>query len=231
MQFDAESSMLRMRDALKNPGNKLEGGFCMDNIQAVAEEIGRLSEMELALVKETIAKGQEEMITSGNETHYVYWAKQIDGVGSARARGERDGSGVVYVAILSDEATEASQELLEAVADYIDTQRPVGAHPIVIAAESINVTVEATVILRPGYTAEDIQTQAAQELKRWMVDIAFNKENTSLSYTKVGSILYSIAGIDDIPAYTINGERDSIQGDFDNYFSLEEVAINVITGS
>lgn len=230
MLFDAESCRLRMREALKAPGNKLEGGFCMDNIQAVAEEIGRFCEMELAQVKETIARGQEEMITSGNENHYVYWAKQIDGVGNARAKGVRDGSGVVYVAIISDNATEASPELLQSVADYIDTQRPVGAKPIVIAAEGIDITVEAHVTLLQGYLAEDIQAKAKKEIEEWLVNIAFGKENTNLSYAKVGSILFSITGVEDIPAYTINGGRDSIQGDFDNYFSLDEVIIHVVTG-
>lgn len=226
MQFDAESCMLRMRDALNVPGNKVEGGFCMDNIQAVAEEIGRLSEMELAQVKEAIAKNQEELVTAGNENHYIYWAKQVNGVGNARAKGKRDGSGVVYVSIISDKATAASKELLDAVAAYIATQRPVGAQPIISAAEGINVTVEATVTLRPGYSAEDVRAVAKQKLEDWLINISFSKKTTDLSYSKVGSILFNVPGVDDIPAYTVNGGRESVLGDFDNYFSLAEVVIH-----
>ena len=36
-----------MRDSLENPANKLEGGFCMDNLQAVAEEMARMDAMEV----------------------------------------------------------------------------------------------------------------------------------------------------------------------------------------
>lgn len=226
MQFDAESCMLRMRDALQNPGNKIEGGFCMDNIRAVAEEIGRLDNMELALVKEAIAKNQEELVTAGNENHYIYWAKKVPGVGNARAKGKRDGSGIVYVSIISDKATAATQELLEAVAAYIATQRPVGACPVISAAEGISVTVEVTVALRPGYSADDIRAVAKQKLEDWLINISFSKKTTDLSYSKVGSILFNVPGVDDIPAYTINGGRDSIKGDFDNYFSLAGVIIH-----
>jgi len=227
MQFDSESSMLRMREDLQRPGNKLEGGFCMDNIRAVSEEIGRLAEMELTQVKEALATSLEELITSGNENHYVYWAKKIDGVGNARAEGLRDGSGVVNIALISSNASEVSPAVIQAVSDYIETQRPVGAQPVVFTASGISVTVSAVVTLRPGYTASEIRESAVQKLTDWLVNISFSKSNPNLSYSKVGSILFSIPGVEDIPAYTINGGRDSIPGNFDNYFSLEEVAVSV----
>ncbi|MEY8355266.1 baseplate J/gp47 family protein [Lachnospiraceae bacterium 54-53] len=226
MQFDSESCMLRMREDLQKPGNKLEGGFCMDNIRAVSEEIGRLAQMELTQVKEAVATSLEELITSGNENHYVYWAKKIEGVGNARAHGARDGSGVVNVAVISGNASEASPALIQAVADYIETQRPVGASPVVFTASGIDVTLSAIVTLRPNYTITEIRENAIQKLTDWLVNISFSKNEPSLSYSKVGSILFSVPGVEDIPAYTINGGRESIPGNFDNYFSLKEVVIS-----
>ena len=43
IDFSTDAILQRMRDSLENPANKLEGGFCMDNLQAVAEEIDRKS--------------------------------------------------------------------------------------------------------------------------------------------------------------------------------------------
>ena len=38
MDFSASAVLKRMRDSLQNPVNKIEGGFSMDNLQAVADQ-------------------------------------------------------------------------------------------------------------------------------------------------------------------------------------------------
>lgn len=47
IDFSTDAILQRMRDSLENPANKLEGGFCMDNLQAVAEEMARMDAMEV----------------------------------------------------------------------------------------------------------------------------------------------------------------------------------------
>ena len=47
LDFSASAVLQRMRESLKNDANRMEGGFCMDNLQAVAEEISRLDAMEV----------------------------------------------------------------------------------------------------------------------------------------------------------------------------------------
>lgn len=47
MDFSASAVLKRMRDSLQNPVNKIEGGFSMDNLQAVAEEMARMDAMEV----------------------------------------------------------------------------------------------------------------------------------------------------------------------------------------
>ena len=47
IDFSTDAILQRMRDGLENPANKLEGGFCMDNLQAVAEEMARMDAMEV----------------------------------------------------------------------------------------------------------------------------------------------------------------------------------------
>ena len=47
LDFSASAVLQRMRESLKNDANRMEGGFCMDNLQAVAEEISRLDTMEV----------------------------------------------------------------------------------------------------------------------------------------------------------------------------------------
>ncbi len=226
MEFDAVSVCQRMRDDLKNPTNKLEGGFCMDNLQAVSEEVARLYYQTIVPLKAKIAENKEELVTSGNENHYVYWAKQVPGVGNARSYAVRDGSGSVYVAVVTDQAGTPGQELLDAVAAHIAECRPVGAGPIIVAATSIPVTVAGSVVLKTGYTIEEVTEVFRQRLAAHLLEIAFSKSDPNLSYHKVGNLLFAVDGVADVPDYTINGGRESIAGEFDQYFSLQEVSLS-----
>lgn len=54
MDFRANTVLQRMRNSLQNPANKLEGGFCMDNLQAVSEEIARLDLMEVQPIPDRV---------------------------------------------------------------------------------------------------------------------------------------------------------------------------------
>ncbi len=47
MNFDYESIRSRIANALLNPLNKIEGSFCMDNIQAVAQELAQVIAMQI----------------------------------------------------------------------------------------------------------------------------------------------------------------------------------------
>lgn len=54
MDFCASAVLQRMRDGLQNPANKLEGGFCMDNLQAVSEEMARMDLMEVQPIPDRV---------------------------------------------------------------------------------------------------------------------------------------------------------------------------------
>ena len=54
MDFSASAVLQRIRNSLQNPANRLEGGFCMDNVQAVAEELARLDLMEVKPIPDRV---------------------------------------------------------------------------------------------------------------------------------------------------------------------------------
>lgn len=197
----------------------------MDNLQAVAEEFARFYYQFIVPLKAQIAESKEELVTSGNENHYVYWAKQVQGVGNARAVGVRDGSGEVLVSIVTDAAGTPDQDLLDRVAAHIAQQRPVGAKPIIVAASAISVKVAGTVKLKPGYSVEEVTEVFKRRLQAHLLEITFSKSTPNLSYHMISSLLFAVDGVEDVPDYTINGEHDSILGTYDQYFQLEEVSL------
>ena len=117
--------------------------FTMDNLQAVSEELARFNFMRLVPLEELLNTQQEDMATSGNERHYIKWAKEATNAegrkvaGNARVSSPRDGTGNVWIAIISMSASRPTPEEVRIVQEYINTKRPVGANPVVSAAEDI----------------------------------------------------------------------------------------------
>ena len=361
MSFSASAVLRRMRESLKNDANRMEGGFCMDNLQAVAEEISRLDTMEVmpipdrvlldtaegefldrkaldynetrnpataatgtllftgdvgaaipqgtgaiygALVFETTAPARIGMdgtcqvgavcqttgpagnvpagaitslqasvdgvksvtnpqpfgggtgaesddsfrqrifdkirrpITSGNRNHFIYWAKQVSGVGGAKCLGaEVCGSGKVRVIVLSDQYAAPDDVILGNVKAHIEEERQIGAAVTVAAATPKAVAVEVTVVVASGYSLTDIRQNIQTALQRYVDSV--NREDfstpptlkdegrqSSISYYRIGDLIFGVEGVADIISYTLNGGLTSLTSDYEEYFSLGEVAVS-----
>ena len=246
--YDAQSILARLMDGLQSDANRLQGGFCADNLQAVAEELARYRAMILEYaVEQTMldtAEGEyldrkaleynearldgeaddafrarlldkiRQPITSGNANHYVYWARQVPGVGAARCIPVWDGPGTVKVVILSAAMAEPDDALIAAVQSYIETQRPIGAA----------VTVSVTATLEAGYNPDEVRAQIASVIQSYCTEIAFDL--TTLSYHKLGDLMFGVPGIMDISAYTLNGKTASLTLTAEQFARLREVTLN-----
>lgn len=256
--YDAQSILARLMDGLQSDANRLQGGFCTDNLQAVAEELARYRAMILEYaVEQTMldtAEGEyldrkaveynearldgetddafrarlldkiRQPITSGNANHYVYWARQVPGVGAARCIPVWGGPGTVKVVILSAAMTEPDDALIAAVQSYIETQRPIGASVTVSKAMPVDVTISVTATLEAGYNPEEVRAQISSVIQSYCTEIAFDL--TTLSYHKLGDLMFGVPGIVDISAYTLNGKTASLTLTAEQFASLREVALN-----
>lgn len=361
MDFSASSILRRMRDGLKNPVNKIEGGFSMDNLQAVAEEMARMDAMEVQPIPDhvlldtaegeyldrkaldynetrnpatvavgtlvftgetgaviplgtealagtlafqttaeakisssgtcsvpaecqtagpggnveanaitalrvsvvgvravnnpepfmggTAAESDESFrqriydkirrpITSGNRNHYIYWAKQVSGVGGAKCLGaEVCGKGQVRVIVLSDTFTEPDGEILENVEGHIEDERPIGPEVTVVAASPVEASIKVSVKLSSGYQADTIQTAVREALQVYINEV--NKEDfntapthkdegrkSSISYYRIGDLIFGVDGVTDITSYTLNGALASLESGYEEFFKLKEVVVS-----
>ncbi len=349
MDFSASAVLQRIRNSLQNPANRLEGGFCMDNAQAVSEELARLDLMEVkpipdrvlldtaegeyldrkaldynetrnpaeaavgnllftgepgtaipigtealygSLVFETTAAARisaegycevgarcqtegtagnvaaetitvlrvaidgvksvtntapfgggtqaesddsfrsrilekiRQPITSGNRNHFIYWAKQVSGVGGAKCLGaEVCGSGKARVIVLSDQYAAPDDVILGNVKAHIEEERQIGAAVTVAAASPKAVAVT------------DIRQNIQTALQRYVDSV--NREDfstpptlkdegrqSSISYYRIGDLIFGVEGVADIISYTLNGGLTSLASDYEEYFSLGEVAVS-----
>ena len=256
--YDAQSILARLMDGLQSDANRLQGGFCADNLQAGAEELARYRAMILEYaVEQTMldtAEGEyldrkaleynearldgeaddafrarlldkiRQPITSGNANHYVYWARQVPGVGAARCIPVWDGPGTVKVVILSAAMAEPDDALIAAVQSYIETQRPIGAAVTVSKAVPVDVTISVTATLEAGYNPDEVRAQIASVIQSYCTEIAFDL--TTLSYHKLGDLMFGVPGIMDISAYTLNGKTASLTLTAEQFARLREVTLN-----
>lgn len=163
-------------------------------------------------------------LTSGNKNHYVYWAKKVPRVGDAKCIPCWNGGGTVKIIVLSDEKGVPSEETLQAVRDYIEENRPVGAEVTVVGATPIPVTIEVNVIMTTGFGFAEAKKSIEQYIREYLDNIAF-QDDTPLSYYKIGERIFSAPGVQDIATYTINGEKLSISAEVGEFFQLQEVII------
>lgn len=232
MDFSAEGILKRMKKDLKNEDTKMEGSFSMDNLQAVAEELARIDAMRIAPLMDALEDKEDNMGTSGNEKHYVRWAKEATGssgeriVGSAKVKAMRDGTGLVSIAVLTKESLPPSEEEIAIIQRYIDSQRPIGAKPIVSAAEDIAIRIFCNIKCETGYTVESVYSNIQDSLKAYMKNLAFQSGLSTLNYYTIGNLISDADGVAELEELLVNGGQESITAAYNQYFALEEVVIN-----
>lgn len=167
----------------------------------------------------------QKPITSGNKNHYIYWAKQVSGVGEVRVISCWNGNGTVKVIVLSSEGDVPDDVIIENVANYIEENRPIGAEVTVAKAIPVFIDIEVELSFSTSYTLSVIKEEIKRAITTYLGSIAFVDE-TVLSYYKIGDIIFDVSGVLDIFSYTINGDIFSITPQFEEFFVLNEVVIN-----
>ena len=141
--------------------------------------------------------------TSGNAAQYRQWALEVSGVGDAKVFPLWAGSGSVKLVIVDAGKQPATSILVDAVSDYIETVRPIGAAVTVVSAAAKEISVSAVVTLAAGYVIQGVTDAFRAALGSYLQDTAFT--STYISYAKVGTILLSTPGVLDYTNLTVNG--------------------------
>lgn len=165
---------------------------------------------------ESLYERYEEYIrtptTSGNKYHYMQWAKEVDGVGSVKVQGADEvGPGNVRVVIIDRNQGVASEELINATKDYIETQRPIGANVTVDTGFPKNISITADVRLADRHTIQNVTKEFTKRLEEYRKDIAFKE--TYVSFAKINQILLSTDGVLDLENLLVDGDTNNISLD------------------
>lgn len=156
--------------------------------------------------------------TSGNKYHYLSWAKEVIGVGDAKVFPLWDGPGTVKVVIVDSNKQPANQELVDAVIDHIEDNRPIGATVTVVSAIPLNININANVVISSGYELDEVKANIQSNLIDYLKSIAF-VDGEYVSYAKIGSLVLNSEGVLDYTDLKVNDDVANISP------GSEEVAI------
>lgn len=170
-------------------------------------------------------------ITSGNRYQYELWAREITGVGRARAFPEWAGPGTVRVVLLDNEMRAPAAPVVEAVQQYIDPTQdgmgegaaPIGSVTTVVGATEIPINISVKVTLATGATLQDVQEQLELGAADYFRDLAFT--DPLVRYTRIQGIILGIPPVIDYADLLVNGEEKNIEIGMDGVAVLGTVTV------
>lgn len=145
--------------------------------------------------------------TSGNAVNYVQWALEVPGVGDVKVFPLWSGPGTVKVLIV-DSNMAINEPLEQAVYEYIELVRPIGATVTVDSPTGVEINVDAGVTLDGSRTLQEVQIDFQAAFTEYLKDTVF--ETYTVSYAKIGSILLSTPGVSDYSNLLVNNNTMNV---------------------
>lgn len=163
-------------------------------------------------------------ITSGNVYHYEKWATDLEGIRRAKVYPLWNGNGTVKVVLLSSEGKSPTEEKITEVADYIETQRPIGATVTVVGAKEVKANINGTLVIREGADIEEITAEYTRQLNVIFNDTAFKTD--VIRYSRIAALVLEIDGVIDWIDLTLNGGTSNVPLEDDEIAVVGEVTFN-----
>lgn len=171
-------------------------------------------------------EGSESYV--GNDSDYIRWAKEVDGIGDCVVDPAWDGPGTVKLILVDSNGRPANKQLRDAVYEHIvspsDRSKrllPTGdAFLTVAAAKTRSMAYACTGVALSGITLNEAES-AFQEA----VISLYTKAKTEgvLKYNDVRPLLSQINGIEDFDDFTINSGHANVPIGTDEYADTESV--------
>lgn len=134
--------------------------------------------------------------TSGNPRHYIQWAMEVPGVGTAKCQRTWAGPNTVRVIIADRNAQPASDELVQKVFDHIEEERPIGVKLTVVSATPVPIDIEAKVV---GSVDEDAFLASVISYFKELDNLVMSTstQTYSVSVAQIGKRLVADGGVAD----------------------------------
>lgn len=172
-----------------------------------------------------------ELSYVGNDSDYIRWAQEVDGVGSVIVISEWEGAGTgtVKLIVMDLNGAPATQTILDNVYDHImapdDPTARLANTEVILTVETatpLYITVAATVQLADDATIEDATADFTSKLRTYFEEA---KADGSLRYTRVGRELSESTGIEDYSSLTVNSGTGNVTIAADRYPVIQTITL------
>lgn len=128
------------------------------------------------------------------------------------------GKNTVEVCIVDTAMGPATEDLIGTVQNLIDPNKngdgagkaPIGAMCTVTTATSFPIAVAAKLRIADDYDFEAVSGDVTQALAEYILDVAFRKETTYLSYSQMATKINSVQGVLDHSNLLLNGAPENV---------------------
>ncbi|TRY24360.1 hypothetical protein FOI68_17050 [Brevibacillus sp. LEMMJ03] len=152
----------------------------------------------------------------GRREDYERWARDVEGVGGAKAieKARHDLSIDVYITDLNGQP--ATAELAQIVREKLEDKRRALHDLQVLPANVFPVTVSVHLVLRADAVLETVTADITDRLKTYL------KGRFEIVYQQIGALFF-VDGVDDFRDYTLNGGTENLTVPADSVATLNLV--------
>ncbi|MGE7827844.1 baseplate J/gp47 family protein [Paenibacillus sp. NPDC093718] len=178
---------------------------------------GTDTESDQSLLERFYAKVRSQG-TSGNKAQYMQWANEIAGVGGVEVAPLWKGPGTVGLYLIDTDKRAASQDIVNAVQQYIDPSQDgqgegvAPAGPVITVMPAAEVAIDISVKVQRTQeqpsTMDEIRKLIEDGVRTYLQQIAFNRKDPLVRYTRIAAVLLDIPIIVDYSDLTINGHTE-----------------------
>ena len=197
--------------------------------------IGGTDEESDQQMYDRIDEARKRPATSGNGWDYRRWALSVEGVGETKVVELPHGPGTVGLTVVDSNYAPASEEMVTAVLEAVKASKPIGATPSVAAAQSLEITVAATVTCS-GVSQDEVSTELKSRMGEYLISLVRNKFGRiyyspeedlpyPLLYNRVLAMLLTIDGVENFSTLTVNGGTEDLSIPADHVPVLGEVTV------
>lgn len=178
---------------------------------------GTDTESDQSLLERFYAKVRSQG-TSGNKAQYMQWANEIAGVGGVEVAPLWKGPGTVGLYLLDTDKRAASADIVDAVQQHIDPSQDgqgegvAPAGPVITVMPAAEVPIDISVKVQRTQeqpsTMDEIRKLIEDGVRTYLQQIAFNRKDPLVRYTRIAAVLLDIPIIVDYSDLTINGHTE-----------------------
>lgn len=150
----------------------------------------------------------QKPITSGNVYHYEMWAKEVAGIGGAKAYSTWNGPGTVKVVVVDMDKRSPTPAKVEEVKVHIEGVMPVNVDLTVAGATELQINVTASLTLEPGYTTSSVANEVKASLATYLESIALTESTVRVS--RIANLILDADGVIDYANLKLNGGTGNV---------------------